>query len=56
MTEEGHRTLLTALLGCQGKVMLSGYSSRLYDSMLKDWKRHTFDLPNNAAGGETNAG
>jgi DNA adenine methylase len=53
MTEQEHRTLLAALLECKGKVMLSGYSSQLYDSMLKDWRRHTFDLPNNAAGGET---
>ena len=33
--------------------MLSGYASELYDTMLKEWKRHTFELPNNAAGGET---
>jgi DNA adenine methylase len=53
MTAEEHQTLLAALLECKGKVMLSGYPSQLYDSMLKDWKRHTFDLPNNAAGGAT---
>ena len=26
--------------------------SELYDAMLEGWSRHTFDLPNNAAGGE----
>ena len=31
--------------------MLSGYPSELYDSMLKGWTRHAFELPNNAAGG-----
>jgi hypothetical protein len=32
--------------------MLSGYPSEIYDTLLKSWTRHTFDLPNNAAGGE----
>jgi DNA adenine methylase len=53
MTETEHRELLTTLLECKGKVMLSGYPSTLYDSTLKDWTRHTFELPNNAAGGDT---
>ncbi len=52
MSEQEHRDLLAVLLECKGKVMLSGYPSELYDGMLKSWKRHTFDLPNNAAGGE----
>jgi DNA adenine methylase len=52
MAEEQHRELLETLLECKGKVMLSGYSSGLYESMLKDWNCHTFDLPNNAASGE----
>ena len=33
--------------------MLSGYPSSLYESTLGNWSRHTFELPNNAAGGET---
>ena len=53
MTEAQHRELLTALLDCKGKVMLSGYDSPLYREMLKDWTRHAFDLPNNAASGDT---
>jgi DNA adenine methylase len=52
MSEAGHRQLLDALLACRGKVMLSGYPSALYDGALAGWTRHTFDLPNNAAGGK----
>lgn len=53
MTEHDHRQLLDALLGCKGKVMLSGYANPLYDEALTGWTRHTFDLPNHAAGGRT---
>lgn len=52
MSEENHEELLKLLRAVQGKVMLSGYASELYDSLLSDWTRHTFDLPNNAAGGD----
>jgi DNA adenine methylase len=52
MTEKDHRELLAVLIECRGKVMLSGYSSPHYDSMLKNWNRHAFDLPNNAAAGD----
>jgi DNA adenine methylase len=47
-----HRELLDVLGQCKGKVMLSGYPSELYDETLAEWNRHTFDLPNNAAGGK----
>jgi DNA adenine methylase len=53
MTEADHRELLGVLRRCQGKVLLSGYPSRLYDEALAGWSRHTFDVPNNAAGGKT---
>jgi DNA adenine methylase len=53
MSETDHRELLATLVECKGKVMLSGYPSNLYDTTLKSWTRHTFELPNNAAGGET---
>jgi DNA adenine methylase len=53
MTEAQHRELLAVLRECKGKVMLSGYPSRMYDDLLAGWTRHTFDLPNNAAGGAT---
>jgi DNA adenine methylase len=52
MNEQEHKDLLALLLECKGKVMLSGYPSELYDTLLKNWTRHTFDLPNNAASGE----
>jgi DNA adenine methylase len=52
MTEAEHRELLGVLLICRGKVMLSGYPSQLYDKELAAWSLHTFDLPNNAAGGK----
>jgi DNA adenine methylase len=51
MTQAQHRELLGVLLHCRGKVMLSGYPSALYDQWLNGWTRHTFDLPNHAAGG-----
>src|SRR5262245_59205636 len=49
MTEADHRQLLDAILRVKGKVMLSGYASSLYDTALAGWKRHTKELPNNAA-------
>jgi DNA adenine methylase len=52
MAEKDHQELLATLLACKGKIILSGYASSLYDSALKNWTRHTFDLPNNAAGGD----
>lgn len=55
MTVQQHTELLSILVGLKGKWMLSGYPSRLYDSVFKDFPHtlRTFDLPNNAAGGET---
>jgi DNA adenine methylase len=52
MTEADHVKLLSVLRDCKGKVMLSGYPSNLYDTELKGWARHDFELPNNAAGGD----
>ena len=48
MSEAKHRELLATLAACK---YASGYPSTLYDSALKSWTRHTFELPNNAAGG-----
>jgi DNA adenine methylase len=50
MTAEQHEELLATVKALQGKVMLSGYPSKLYESRLAGWQRHSFDLPNNAAG------
>jgi DNA adenine methylase len=52
MTETDHRELLDLLPSLKGKVILSGYPSELYDAALKDWNRHAFKVPNNAAGGK----
>jgi DNA adenine methylase len=51
MSEADHRELLDALLRAEGKVMLSGYRSTLYDGALAGWTRHEFEVPNHAAGG-----
>jgi DNA adenine methylase len=53
MTEAQHRELLDVLCRCRGEVMLSGYANDLYDKVLAGWTRHTRELPNHAAGGET---
>jgi DNA adenine methylase len=51
MNLSDHRELLDTLRQCKGKVILSGYDNGLYNTVLSDWNRHTFDLPNNTAGG-----
>ena len=38
-TDEEHRELLDALLGCRAAVVLSGYASELYDGLLTAWFR-----------------
>ena len=53
MPEERHVELLDLLQGLQGKVMLSGYRSLLYERKLEHWHKTDFDLPNNSAGGAT---
>jgi DNA adenine methylase len=55
MTDDDHRELADVLLGCQGRVVLSGYPSPLYDELYGDWRRVEFDIANHAAGGETKA-
>jgi DNA adenine methylase len=52
MTDQQHLDLLKTVRGCTSKVMLSGYPSELYDGELQDWRRHEFELPNQAAGGK----
>lgn len=51
MSVDDHVKLLAAVKQASGKVMLSGYASPMYHRALSTWTRHTFDLPNNAAGG-----
>jgi DNA adenine methylase len=51
MSRKDHRRLLDVLVKVKARVLLSGYPSELYDQALAGWARHTFELPNNAAGG-----
>jgi DNA adenine methylase len=51
MSIEQHAQLLDVIVGVQGKVMISGYASTLYDTRLSGWSRHEFRLPNSAASG-----
>lgn len=52
MDADRHAEMLEAIRKCAGRVMLSGYPSDLYDTRLRDWTRHEFTLPNQAAGGK----
>ncbi|WP_424681015.1 DNA adenine methylase [Frateuria sp. YIM B11624] len=40
--QEGHERLLDALQSLPCMVMLSGYSSELYDTRLAGWRKHSF--------------
>jgi DNA adenine methylase len=51
MTEADHRRLLEVLKGCKGKVILSGYSSSMYEGALRDWNRAEIQIATHAAGG-----
>lgn len=53
MTEDDHRKLLTVLASIEGRFLLSGYRSGLYDQYadLHGWLRHEYAIPNNAASG-----
>lgn len=54
MTESQHIDLLAALTGLEGRFLLSGYRSDLYDTAARvhGWTRHEFEIPNHAAGGK----
>lgn len=51
MTDDDHRELAAVLLQCKGAVVLSGYSSPLYEELYSGWRKVVFDMPNHAAGG-----
>lgn len=55
MSFDDHVELLNTLGAIQGKFVLSGYRSDLYDSFADfcGWPRVEFDMPNNAASGKT---
>lgn len=40
MTDEDHEELLSRLKSVAGMVVLSGYSSELYEEALSNWERH----------------
>lgn len=52
---EDHQKLLKLLAGIEGRFLLSGYQSSLYDMAAKEqgWNRHEFKINNHAAGGKT---
>lgn len=43
LDEAGHRALLARIRQCQAAVVVSGYSSPLYDDALADWQREEID-------------
>lgn len=54
MDEHQHYLLLMLLREIEGKFLLSGYNSPLYHQfeVEEGWKRHEFEMPNQAAGGK----
>lgn len=53
MTDDDHRELAETLHQCRAKVVISGYPSSLYEELYGSWRSVAFDMPNNAAGGES---
>ena len=55
MSEDDHRELAELLNLCRGAVVLSGYSSPLYDALYKKWRRIEIEIANHSAGGKLKA-
>jgi DNA adenine methylase len=53
MSDTGHLAFLDTIKQCQGRLMVSGYRSPMYDEHLKSWNCREFRLSNNAAGGKS---
>lgn len=55
MTIEQHIDLLETLDDISGHFLLSGYPNKIYDryALREGWRRVDFNLPNNAAGGDS---
>lgn len=51
-TDDEHRELLEALLGCRASVVLSGYASPLYDGLLATWFRREIATGTGNGGGD----
>lgn len=54
MTEKEHIELAECLNQCESKIILSGYSSPLYEKLYGDWWKLEIDIANHAAGGKKN--
>jgi DNA adenine methylase len=52
MTDEQHTDLLIMLTAAKSKVMLLGYHSKLYDTMLANWTCHEFPMANHSGIGK----
>jgi DNA adenine methylase len=52
MSDEDHVRLLDAIVDVRGMVIISGYSTPLYDHSLRSWERHEFEMPNNSGQGK----
>jgi DNA adenine methylase len=50
MSDDEHRALADVLKGMQGKVVLSGYASPLYDELFGDWPHVAKEAQTNGAG------
>lgn len=50
MSDDEHRTLSELLGRAEGRVVVSGYPSELYDSLYSGWVRREFEIANHAAG------
>ena len=55
MSAKDHEELLDLILRSESMIVLSGYSSQLYDDALHDWDRQEFSVPNGADVKNTNA-
>ncbi len=53
MSSQDHSSLLAAIAGARGMIVLSGYHSTLYDRAIGLWKRYETELPNNAGQGRS---
>jgi len=55
MTAEEHYELGQVLNKCKSRIVISGYSSPMYEDMFNSWRRIEFDIANHSAGGRKKA-
>ncbi len=53
MTTDEHVELLETIVQCVGKVMISGYPNKLYDTRLSGWRLQDFKIDNKASSAKT---